>query len=80
MGTDMTDLNSAVLHDRYEVVAVVGRGGEGTLVRAVDLRHGRDVALKVRRTPDDPRDADRLLVESRTLLSLHPHQGLPGQW
>ena len=55
----------------------MGRGGEGTLVRAVDRRHGRDVALKVRRVPSDPRDAERMLAESRTLLSLRPHAGLP---
>ena len=73
----MSEMTPSLLHGRYEVLAVVGRGGEGTLVRAVDRRHGRDVALKVRRVPDDPRDAERLLVESRTLLSLHPHPGLP---
>jgi hypothetical protein len=58
----MTDVTPSLLHSRYEVVAVVGRGGEGTLVRAVDRRHGRDVALKLRRVPADPRDADRLMV------------------
>jgi WD40 repeat protein/class 3 adenylate cyclase len=73
----VTDVMPTLLHGRYEVLAVIGRGGEGTLVRAVDRRHGRDVALKLRRVPTDPRDADRLLIESRTLLSLHPHSGLP---
>jgi WD40 repeat protein/class 3 adenylate cyclase len=73
----MTDVIPTLLHGRYEVLAVIGRGGEGTLVRAVDRRHGRDVALKLRRVPTDPRDAERLLIESRTLLSLHPHPGLP---
>jgi WD40 repeat protein/class 3 adenylate cyclase len=74
---DVTDVTPTLLHDRYEVLAVIGRGGEGTLVRAVDRRHGRDVALKLRRVPSDPRDAERLLVEARTLLSLRPHPGLP---
>ncbi len=73
----MSEVTPTLLHGRYEVLAVVGRGGEGTLVRAVDRRHGRDVALKLRRVPGDPRDAERLLVESRTLLSLRPHSGLP---
>jgi WD40 repeat protein/class 3 adenylate cyclase len=73
----MTEVTPTLLHGRYEVLAVIGRGGEGTLVRAVDRRHGRDVALKLRRVPSDPRDAERLLLESRTLLSLHPHPGLP---
>ena len=73
----MTDVTPTLLHGRYEVLADVGRGGEGTLVRAVDRRHGRDVALKLRRVSGDPRDAERMLVESRTLLSLSPHPGLP---
>ena len=72
---DVTEVTPTLLHGRYEVMAVVGRGGEGTLVRAVDRRHGRDVALKLRRVPADPRDAERLLVESRTLLSLAPASG-----
>ena len=50
-GSDMSEVTPTLLHGRYEVVAVVGRGGEGTLVRAVDRRHGRDVALKLRRVP-----------------------------
>jgi WD40 repeat protein len=73
----VTEVTPTLLHGRYEVLAVIGRGGEGTLVRAVDRRHGRDVALKLRHVPNDPRDAERLLVEARTLLSLHPHSGLP---
>ncbi len=73
----MTNVTPTLLHGRYEVLAVIGRGGEGTLVRAVDRRHGRDVALKLRRVSADPLDTERLLVESRTLLSLHPHPGLP---
>ena len=73
----MTEVTPTLLHGRYEVMAVVGRGGEGTLVRAVDRRHGRDVALKLRRVPNDPRVTERLLIEARTLLSLHPHPGLP---
>jgi serine/threonine protein kinase len=73
----VSELTPTLLHGRYEVLAVVGRGGEGTLVRAVDRRHSRDVALKVRRVPGDPRDAERLLTEARTLLSLHPHPNLP---
>jgi tRNA A-37 threonylcarbamoyl transferase component Bud32/energy-coupling factor transporter ATP-binding protein EcfA2 len=66
-----------LLNDRYEVTSVAGRGGEGTVVKATDLRHGRSVALKVRRTPDDAANADRFLVEARTLLSLRPHPALP---
>ena len=73
----MTDLASSLLHGRYEVVEVVGAGGQGTLVRAVDRRHDRPVALKVRRLPPAAEAADRLLLEARTLLSLVPHPSLP---
>src|SRR6478752_10893239 len=73
----MYETATRLLHGRYEVIAVVGRGGEGTVARAVDRRHGRDVALKMRQVPADPRDADQLLAEARTLLALPPHPCLP---
>ena len=34
--------------DRYEPMEVLGRGGEATVVKAVDTRHQRIVALKIR--------------------------------
>jgi class 3 adenylate cyclase/WD40 repeat protein/energy-coupling factor transporter ATP-binding protein EcfA2 len=60
--------------DRYEPIEVVGRGGEATVMKAVDTRHGRLVALKMRTLPAD--GSDELLAEARTLLSLPPHPGL----
>jgi class 3 adenylate cyclase/WD40 repeat protein/tRNA A-37 threonylcarbamoyl transferase component Bud32 len=60
--------------ERYEPIETVGRGGEATVVKAVDTRHGRLVALKVRPAHDD--GSDELLAEARTLLSLPPHPGL----
>ena len=41
----MTDTRIA---GRYESLEVVGRGGEATVLKAVDTRHERLVALKVR--------------------------------
>jgi serine/threonine protein kinase len=67
----------AVRHERYEVVAVVGRGSGGTVVRALDRRHGREVALKLRPVRGDAGDMDHFLAEAGTLLSLRPHPGLP---
>ena len=66
-----------LLNDRYEVLDVVGRGGEGTVLRALDRRHHRLVALKRRRLPLDDGEAERFMLEARTLLSMPPHPGLP---
>ena len=53
----MTDTRVA---DRYEPLEVVGRGGEATVLKAVDTRHERLVALKVRLG-----SSDELLTEAR---------------
>jgi WD40 repeat protein/class 3 adenylate cyclase len=68
----MTDTRVA---DRYEPLEVVGRGGEATVLKAVDTRHERLVALKVRVVPSAG-SSDELLTEARALLSLPPHPGL----
>ena len=68
----MTDTRVA---DRYEPLEVVGRGGEATVLKAVDTRHQRLVALKVRVVPHNG-SSDELLTEARALLSLPPHPGL----
>jgi WD40 repeat protein/tRNA A-37 threonylcarbamoyl transferase component Bud32 len=68
----MTEL----LRERYEALEVVGRGGEGEVIRALDHLHGRQVALKVRAVPDEV-SRTHLLSEARLLLSLSPHPGLP---
>lgn len=73
----MTQAIPSILQGRYEITNVVGRGGEGTLVHAIDQRHGRSVALKLRPIPADAVDAERFLVEARTLLQLRPHPALP---
>jgi WD40 repeat protein len=60
--------------DRYEPVEELGRGGQATVVKAIDTRHGRLVALKVRAAPNGA--SAGLLHEARTLLSLPAHPGL----
>ena len=62
--------------DRYELLEVLGQGGDSEVVQAVDRRHDRLVALKVRRLPPDE-TRDLLLAESRALLELEPHPALP---
>jgi len=66
---------NAALEGRYVLQREIGAGGMATVYLAHDLRHGRDVALKVL----DPElaasiGADRFLEEIRTTARLqHPH-------
>ncbi len=69
-------MQTELLRERYEPLEVVGRGGEGEVIRALDHLHGRQVALKVRRVSDEA-SRSHLLSEARLLLSLSPHPGLP---
>ena len=65
----------ARLAGRYQPLVVAGSGGEATVLKAVDTRHERLVALKVRVAPSGP-STEILLAETRRLLSLPPHPGL----
>src|SRR3954463_2341186 len=65
-----------LMKDRYEVLRTVGAGGEGHVVKALDLQHDRVVALKIREVRDDPL-RDELLNEARILLAVPPHPALP---
>jgi serine/threonine-protein kinase len=65
----------AALADRYRIEAVIGAGGMAEVYRAHDLKHGRDVAVKVMR-PELAHavGADRFLREIATTATLrHPH-------
>ena len=64
-----------LLGDRYESLEVVGAGGEGRVLRALDRQHDRLVALKIRPAPTGSA-REELLREARVLLSLEPHTGL----
>jgi serine/threonine-protein kinase len=59
---------------KYSVIDEVGRGGMGTVYRAVDTRLGREVALKVINAAGDHAAlAARLALEARVLARLdHP--------
>jgi len=66
---------SAALADRYTVDRVLGRGGMATVYVAEDLRHSRQVAIKVLR-PDVAAaiGAERFLREIAIVARLtHPH-------
>ena len=69
-------MRTELLRGRYEALEVVGSGGEGEVIRALDRLHDRQVALKVRPVAGET-SRTRLLSEARLLLSLSPHPGLP---
>jgi eukaryotic-like serine/threonine-protein kinase len=69
------DRLSAALADRYRIEREVGQGGMATVYLAHDLRHERDVAIKVLH-PDlgAALGGERFLTEIRTTARLqHPH-------
>lgn len=61
--------------DRYRLVRTLGAGGMAVVVLAEDLRHGREVAIKVmRRELTRTVGTERFLREIRLLARLqHPH-------
>ena len=66
---------TAALADRYRLERELGEGGMATVYQAHDLRHGRDVAIKVLH-PDlgAALGGERFLSEIRTTARLqHPH-------
>src|SRR5438067_10123887 len=71
----LEDQLNAALCDRYTVEREIGQGGMATVYLARDVRHDRDVALKVLH-PDlaAALGADRFLAEIKTTANLqHPH-------
>jgi eukaryotic-like serine/threonine-protein kinase len=73
--TDVLTRLTATLADRYRVDRELGAGGMATVYLAHDVRHGRDVAIKVLH-PDlgAALGAERFLSEIRTTARLqHPH-------
>ena len=73
----MSDVDrlSAALADRYRIERELGAGGMATVYLAQDLKHDRQVAVKVLR-PELAAviGADRFLAEIRTTAALqHPH-------
>jgi serine/threonine-protein kinase len=72
---DVTERLSAALADRYRIVRLLGEGGMASVYLADDLRHGRQVAVKVLRPElSAVLGADRFVQEIRTTAQLqHPH-------
>ena len=73
--TDPANRLSTALADRYVIERELGQGGMATVYLAHDLRHDRNVALKVLR-PELAAviGAERFLSEIKTTANLqHPH-------
>lgn len=58
--------------DRYDLVEIVGRGGQGTVYRALDSWSGREVAVKVlgSKAAREPQMVERLMREHQALTVL----------
>jgi class 3 adenylate cyclase/tRNA A-37 threonylcarbamoyl transferase component Bud32 len=67
---------ATLINERYEILELLGIGGEGRVVKALDRRHERLVTLKIRPVRDD-QARDELLSEARILLAVPPHPALP---
>lgn len=65
-----------LLRGRYEPLEVVGEGGEGRVVKALDRQHDRIVALKIRKAGSGS-EREALLSEARVLLAIPPHPHVP---
>ena len=65
-----------LINERYEILELLGIGGEGRVVKALDRRHDRLVTLKIRPVRDD-QAREELLSEARILLAVPPHPALP---
>ena len=63
-----------ILADKYELLQEIGRGGMGSVWRAVHLGLHAPVAVKLLRLPDAPRAAERFLREAQLAAALRsPH-------
>src|SRR4051812_45985994 len=70
-----TDRLNTALAGRYRIERQLGQGGMATVYLARDLKHDRDVAVKVLKPElSAVLGADRFVVEIKTTASLqHPH-------
>ncbi|MEP7326352.1 MAG: serine/threonine-protein kinase, partial [Gemmatimonadota bacterium] len=73
--TTLAESLTAALGERYEIGDLIGAGGMAMVYRARDLKHGRDVAIKVlRQELAASVGAERFLREIHIAASLHhPH-------
>jgi serine/threonine protein kinase len=65
--SDAADIRVVLLRGRYELLETLGSGGNARLVKALDHKHARLVALKIRQIASE-RDREDLLREAMKLL------------
>lgn len=67
-----TDLVGEMVGDRYELLDVIGRGGQGMVFRARDATTGADVAVKLieGKAARDPQMIERMAREQQALIAL----------
>jgi serine/threonine protein kinase len=61
-----------VIDDRYELVELIGRGGQSMVFRAKDLKDGDEVAIKVIKGAfaNDPDNRERMFREAQAMATL----------
>lgn len=67
---------NSLIRERYSVVSEAARGGQGLVLEALDVVHGRRVALKVRPLGSE-REQAAIFEEARILFGVRPHPNLP---
>jgi serine/threonine-protein kinase len=60
-----------VIGKRYEILALLGQGGQSAVFRARDRRDGDEVALKILKPGADAESTERMFREARAMTSLH---------
>ena len=64
------DRVGAVLGERYELLALLGRGGQSAVYRAKDRKNGNEVAVKVLLPNTDPQSVERMYREAIAMSKL----------
>lgn len=72
MAGEDTDRSGQIIDGRYRLESLLDRGGQGVVYRALDLREGDHVAIKMLKASfvHDADSRERLLREARALMTL----------
>ena len=70
MSSAFRDRTGDVLGERYELLGVLGHGGQSAVYRARDRRDGDEVAVKVLLPNTDPGSVERMYREAQAMSSL----------